>query len=251
MSWITFGGLVGSIPLSDLDGNFSQLGLQTVNPCAVSGTNTLLLTGLNAINQPPIEAYVDYLALSAVAAATNTGATTAQLASFAALPVYKDSTTGPVALAGGEIVAGNLFILVYDAALNTGAGGFHLVHQAAQPSVGAAPVTVNGTSGVTLTAAELTGSGTTQAVINRTGTNSGGFNDTTPTATQIVNSIPGCGVNTYFRFRMFNNGTGQTQTLVAGSGVTVSGPATTANTATHDFIGVVTAIASPAVTIYG
>lgn len=250
MAWITFAGLI-EIQTVFWDANFVQLGAQTINPCSVSGTNTLALTALSAVNQPPIAAYTDYLALSAVAASTNTGATTAAFASLAALPIYKDSTSGPVALAGGEIVAGNLFILVFDAALNSGAGGFHLVHQAAQPSVGAAPVTVNGTSGVTLTAAQITGSGTTQAVINRTGTNSGGFNDTTPTATQIIAGIPGCGVNTYFRFRMFNNNTTQIQTLVAGSGVTVTGPATTATNATHDFIGVVTNIGSPAVTIYG
>src|ERR1700691_2684327 len=160
MAWITFASLT-TVPLSDLDENFGQLALQSLNPASVSGTNTLVLTV--TATQPPIAAYANYVSFSAVASATNTGATTAQVGALAALPGYKDSITGPVALVGGEIVAGNLFILVYDNALNTGAGGFHLVHQASQPSVGAAPVTVNGTSGVTLTAGEKTGSGTPQA----------------------------------------------------------------------------------------
>lgn len=250
MAWITFAALT-TVPLSDLDENFTQLAVQSVNPCAVAGTNTLTLTLLSPSNQPPVAAYADYLALSAVAALTNTGAVTAQLGSLAALPVYKDTNSGPAALVGGEIVAGNLFILVYDAALNSGAGGFHLVHSASQPLTGAAPVTVNATTGTTLTAAQVTGSGTGNAVINRTGSNSGGFNDVTPAASAIIAAIPGCGVNTYFRFLMYNNGTGQTQTVTAGSGVTVTGVATTANNTTHEFTGVVTSIASPAVTIYG
>jgi hypothetical protein len=234
--------------MSFLDDNFAALGALTAIPSVITGTNTLAVAPL--ATTPTISAYGNYQAFSGVAAGTNTGAVTAQVSGLGALSVYKDTISGPVALAGGEIVTGNLVVLTYDSSLNAGAGGFHLTVLVSQPSVGAAPATVNVNAGTTISAAALTGSGTTQAVILRTGAPGGGFSDTTATATQIVGAIPGCGINTYFRFREINS-TGQTQTLLAGAGVTVSGTATTATATTHDFVGVVTAIAVPAVTIYG
>ncbi len=241
----TFAGL-SSAQMSDLDANFSALGALTAIPCTVSGTNTLVLTPLG--DTPTIAAYTDYQAFSGIAAATNSGAATAQVGGLAALPVYKDTSSGPVALAGGESVIGNAIILSYDSALNTGSGGFHLVGGVMTPGVGAAPATVTSAVGTTLSAAVLTGSGTGQAVILRTGSASGSFNDVTDTAAAIVAALPGCGINTYFRFRVINS-TGHTQTVTAGSGVTIAGTATTATT--HDFVAIVTALGTPAVTVYG
>jgi len=64
------------------------------------------------------------------------------------------------------------------------------------------------------------------AVFTRTGP-AGPFNDTTPTAAAIVAAIPGCeagsGYDWYYR-----NTSGSTMTLVAGSGVTLSGTTTVA-----------------------
>ncbi len=237
-----------TVPLADLDSNFAALGALVTIPSTISGTNTLLLTP--ATVTPTIVAYSNYQAWSGVATATNTGAATAKVGALPTLNVYKDTVNGPVALVGGEIVIGNMIILIYDSSLNAGAGGFHLGLPVSQPSVGSAPATVNNNAGTTISAAALTGSGTTQAVILRTGAPGAPFNDTTDTAANIVAAILGCGLNTYFRFREINS-TGQTQTLIAGSGVTVSGVATTATGVTHDFVGVVTNIAVPAVTIYG
>jgi hypothetical protein len=62
-----------------------------------------------------------------VAVASNSGATTARVGSLAVLPVYKDKSGGPTALAGGEIIIHNFVTLIYDAALNSGGGGFHLM----------------------------------------------------------------------------------------------------------------------------
>lgn len=110
---------------AQLDADLQAAAVLGVLPCTVAGTNTLTLT--LAVNTPTISAYANYLRFSGVAAASNTSTVTAQIGSLTALPVYKDSPSGPIALSGGEIIAGNAFTLVYDSALNSGNGGFHLV----------------------------------------------------------------------------------------------------------------------------
>lgn len=110
---------------AQLDTNFQFVGAYSVQPCTVTGTNALTIT-LSA-NTVALTSYAQGLVFSAVATGSNTGATTAQLGSLTALNVYRDSTSGPVALTGGEIVIGNYILLIYDAALNSGAGGFHLI----------------------------------------------------------------------------------------------------------------------------
>ena len=87
-----------------LDNNFSALGALTPIPCSVSGTNAI--TMVTALNTPSVPSYANYAVFSGVAAATNTGGTTVAVNSLSALTVYKDTVAGPVALSGGEIVAG-------------------------------------------------------------------------------------------------------------------------------------------------
>lgn len=119
----------------ELDGNFSAVGVLTTIPCAVTGTNTLVMTA-NA-NTPTISAYSNYLRVSGVAVATNTGATQARVGTLPLLNVYLDTPSGPVALVGNEIKINCAFTLMYDSALNSGAGGWHLFSTPAQvPSVG-------------------------------------------------------------------------------------------------------------------
>lgn len=113
-----------TVTTPQLDANFAALGALTAIPCTVTGTNALTLTPL--ANTPTITAYADYLPLTGIAAATNTGATTAAATGLGSLNVYKDTSSGPAALTGSEIVSGNAFTLIYDSALNSGAGGFHL-----------------------------------------------------------------------------------------------------------------------------
>lgn len=110
--------------------------------------------------------------------------------------------------------------------------------------------TINSTSGVTLTANQLI-----SGIINRTGTNAGAFNDTTPTAQSIIdalvaNQILGSAVTNFtgnpgqlgaqqgttFRLNYINNGTTQTATIVGGTNVTVSGTATVANNTIREFL---------------
>ena len=119
----TFANLT-TAQLSYLDANFAAVGALTPIPCGTAGTNALALTPL--ANSPTVTQYANYGAFSGVVAVTNTGAVTAQVSSLPVLSVYKDTAAGPTALTGGELVAGNAFYLVYDAALNSNAGGFHL-----------------------------------------------------------------------------------------------------------------------------
>jgi hypothetical protein len=113
-----------TVTTPQLDANYAALGALTAIPCTVAGTNALTLTGL--VNTPTVSAYSNYQPFSAVAVATNTSTTIARFGALPALNVYKDSTSGPTTLVGGEIVVGNLITLIYDASLNSGAGGFHL-----------------------------------------------------------------------------------------------------------------------------
>src|ERR1035437_374938 len=124
-----FQNVVGSEPLSVLDNNIATLSAAAPISCAVSGTNALTLTQ-NAAGLVPssvLTAYTQNQLFNGIASATNTGATTATIGVVGALNVYKDTAAGPVALTGGEIVIGCAFSLRYDSALNTGAGGFHLI----------------------------------------------------------------------------------------------------------------------------
>ena len=120
---VTFAALTSAV-MADLDENFSALGALTPIPCTVAGTNSLTFTP--ATNTPTIAAYQNYMPFSGIAANSNTGATTAAIGGLAALSIYKDTASGPAVLAGGEIVAGNVIYLLYDSALASGVGGFHL-----------------------------------------------------------------------------------------------------------------------------
>lgn len=52
---------------------------------------------------------------------TNTGATTATIGGIA-YSIYKDGPAGPIALTGGELIAGGVTVAIFDSAL----GGFHM-----------------------------------------------------------------------------------------------------------------------------
>ncbi len=120
---------VATLATPALDANYNALGALTPIPCAVAGTNTITLTPLTST--PTVAAYSNYMQFTGIAASTNTTAATAVVGGLAALPIYRDSTAGPVALVGGEIVASCAITLSYDLALNAGGGGFHLQAPAA------------------------------------------------------------------------------------------------------------------------
>jgi len=111
---------------AELDADLTLVSNQAPIPVTVSGTNTLTLTQVGSgTTVYAVTAYVQGMQFVGEFAGTNTGAMTAQLGSLSALAIYKDTPAGPVAMTGNECVTNNAFSLVYDSALNSGAGGFH------------------------------------------------------------------------------------------------------------------------------
>lgn len=119
---VTFASLTGP-ELVFLDQNFAALGALTPIPCSVTGTDNLVLTP--AADTPTISAYANYQPFTCVVANTNTTTMTARVGALAVLNVYKDTSSGPAAVASGNVVVANLLTLTYDSALNSGSGGFH------------------------------------------------------------------------------------------------------------------------------
>jgi len=115
-----------TIVSSQFDTNFDAVAALGFLPCTIAGTGNYTFTPVTGTS-PNVSTYSSPLYISGVASGTNAGAVTAQVNSIGFLPVYKDTVSGPIPLTGGEIVSGNQLLLMYDAALNSGAGGFHLV----------------------------------------------------------------------------------------------------------------------------
>lgn len=112
-----------------LDNNFTTFGALVPIPCTIAGQDTLTLTqnATGLVPTPTISTYTTDMLFSGVATQTNNSAVTATVGSVGFLPVYKDGPSGPEQLTGSEICGGNAISLRYDAALNSGNGGFHLI----------------------------------------------------------------------------------------------------------------------------
>lgn len=103
-----------------LDNNFLAYAVFCNIPCAVTGTNSIVMTQ-NA-NTPALTQLTNFIQFSGVFANTNSGPLTIAAGGFAPLACYKDSPNGPIAFAGGECVAGNAFSARYD----SGLPGYHV-----------------------------------------------------------------------------------------------------------------------------
>src|SRR5216684_3542290 len=112
-----------------LDNNFTTFGALVPIPCGIAGTNTLTLTQntVGLVPTPTISGYSTDMLFNGIAAGTNTGPVQATVGAAGLLNVYKDTRAGPVLLTGNEIIIGNAISLLYDGALNSDAGGFHLI----------------------------------------------------------------------------------------------------------------------------
>lgn len=62
----------------------------------------------------PVASYAAGLSLAFIVATTNTGATTVNASGLGAVSIFKEGPTGPIALTGGELVAGNLVSIRHD-----------------------------------------------------------------------------------------------------------------------------------------
>jgi hypothetical protein len=100
------------------------VGMNRTTPCNATGTNVISLTPLDA--SPLISAYVDYEIYSFVAANTTSGAVTMTVVpksgTLATLKAYVGD--GATQANTGDIVAGSLYLAIYNAALDSAAGGF-------------------------------------------------------------------------------------------------------------------------------
>ena len=145
---------VATLATPALDANYNALGALTPIPCGVSGTNDLTLTPLTST--PTVASYSNYMQFTGVASATNTGPMTAVVGGLAALPIYRNTVDGPMALGGGEIAISGTISLLYDLALNGGGGGFHLQSEvetfiiSAAASIGWANIPANRSSIATI-----------------------------------------------------------------------------------------------------
>lgn len=131
--------------MSELDANFAALGAISYVPCTASGTNTITLTPKT--NTPAINGYSQLQGYPFVATTTNTGSVQIQVLGPSGSPLtllqaYKLSSGGPTPLTSGDIQLGSYYIPVYDLALNSGVGGFHLVNVVGTITSTAQPNTV-------------------------------------------------------------------------------------------------------------
>lgn len=118
---VTFANLpTGNNPASTLDQNFAAVAAMATTYCGATGTNNYLLTV--GPNQPAITSLVNGQHFSFIASATNTGPSTIQVGSLAAIPVHN----GGQPLTGGEIIANTItevMISASGAAADLAAGG--------------------------------------------------------------------------------------------------------------------------------
>lgn len=102
------------------------VGMNRLTPCNATGKNVITLTPLAA--SPLIEKYVDYEIFTFVAEQTSDGSVTGTVVpkngSLATVKFYK--TSGAAQAGAGDVVAGSLYLGVYNDALDSGAGGIVL-----------------------------------------------------------------------------------------------------------------------------
>lgn len=120
----TFGPQSGNIALSQLDDNFTQLGLGVFYPCTATGTNTIALTPSSG--WPTVSSYTNTLPVVFNAAATSTGAVTVNVSAVGALNLYlPDAATQA---GSGSLTSGKTYVIIYVSTLNSGAGGFLIIY---------------------------------------------------------------------------------------------------------------------------
>jgi hypothetical protein len=101
-------------------------GANRITPCNATGKNVITLTPLAA--SPLIEKYTDFEVFAFVAEQTSDAAVTATVVprdgTLSTIKVFK--TNGSAQAGSGDVVAGSLYLAIYNDALDTAAGGFVL-----------------------------------------------------------------------------------------------------------------------------
>jgi hypothetical protein len=188
----------GLTPAADLDTNFAAVASLGVIPCTATGTNSLTLTPI--ANTPNVQAYVGFQLFGFVAPATSTGAVTIAVSALSATNVYL-----PNGVTQANVVAGVYYIVQFNTALNSGAGGFQMIGGGDSTL---SIVTISATGSTQATAAQIT---TDKAVVTAQVT--GGTGVALPAATAgmtvLVNNKLSVNVNVY----PVNGGTAEIDSL--------------------------------------
>lgn len=116
----------GNQPLSLFDTMFQQVAAMIAIPCTISGTNSLTLTPIT--NAPTLAAYTQFCAFRGIAINSNTAPLTMQFTTLPNLPVYMADRATQVP--ANTVLINQEYVFVYDAALNSGSGGFILENAA-------------------------------------------------------------------------------------------------------------------------
>lgn len=111
----------GLSPLSLWDQSLADMGSLGIIPCTAAGTNAITLTPIASVFAPNVTLPDSLQLFSFLATATSTAAVTIQIGGTAALKFYVDGITQAGA---GNVQSGLPYFIMYNAALNSGAGGF-------------------------------------------------------------------------------------------------------------------------------
>lgn len=113
----------GNFPAADWDSMWAFSNALGNIACTASGSNTITLTPQTT--SPVISSYQQLEKFTFVAVSANTGPVNIAVGSGASIALY---TTGGIAISSpNSIVNNGYYEIVYDATLNSGAGGFRLV----------------------------------------------------------------------------------------------------------------------------
>lgn len=115
----------GLQPFSLWDQSLADMGSLGVIPCTAVGTNAIVLTPIAAVFAPTVATPQSLQAFSFVAAASSSGAVTIQIGSTAALKLYR--MDGVTQASTGDLLITVTYLINYNAALNSGAGGFQIL----------------------------------------------------------------------------------------------------------------------------
>ena len=127
---VTFGALAGGVgvtqPLSLFDAQFTAVGGGLIVPCAAAGQNSILLTP--AANTPTIAGYTSLSPIFGffAAQATSSSPVTISVAGIGARNVYKNQ--GATLIGANDFAAGGAYYVIFNPALNGGAGGWVVVN---------------------------------------------------------------------------------------------------------------------------
>lgn len=116
-------------PASLIDTMFNIAGGMGQIPCTASGSNAITLTPVTNYYLPA--AYANFQMVGFTAAASSTGTVTIRIGALAFVNLYMPSG---LQANNGDIIANSFYIAAFNAALNSGSGGFQ-VFNASTPNV--------------------------------------------------------------------------------------------------------------------